>query len=83
MLIRANNRNRVGPYLVVVPILMIILGFYGRMFLGSALLGTAAGAVAGLLWALITGFSAAWLMRHWRQACGRTRPSSLPSSPSA
>ena len=74
MLIRANNRNRVGPYLVVVPILMIILGFYGRMFLGSALLGTAAGAVAGLLWALITGFGAAWLMRHWRSRVRANTP---------
>ena len=51
MPIPANtNINRVGPYLVVAPVLMIILGFHGRMFLGSALLGTVAGAVAGLLW---------------------------------
>jgi len=34
MLIRANNRDRVSPYLVVVPILIIILGFHGRMFSG-------------------------------------------------
>ena len=54
MTMQANNSlNRVGPYLVDVPILMIILGFYRRMFLGSVLLGTVAGAIAGLIWGLL------------------------------
>jgi hypothetical protein len=66
--------NRVGPYLVVVPILMIILGFYGRMFFGSAILGTAAGAVAGLLWALFTGFAAGWLSRRWQSSVRANTP---------
>ena len=61
------------PYLLAVPILMTILGFYGRMFLASAITGTVAGAVAGLLWALLTGYGAAWLMRHWRSSlCANT-----------
>lgn len=75
MPIPANtNINRVGPYLVVAPVLMIILGFHGRMFLGSALLGTVAGAVAGLLWALLTGCGAAWFMRHWQSSVRANTP---------
>jgi Protein of unknown function (DUF1203) len=37
-----RNINRVGPYLVVAPILMIIVGFYGRMLPGSGTLGIVA-----------------------------------------
>src|SRR5262249_6913343 len=72
---QANNHlNRVGPYLVVVPILVILLGFYGRIFLGPALLGTVAGILAGLLWGLLTGYGAAWLMRHWHSSVRANAP---------
>ena len=75
MPIPANkNFKRPGPYLVVAPVLMVILSFYGRMFLGSALLGTLAGAVAGLLWALLAGCGATWLMRHWQSVVRANTP---------
>src|SRR5262245_54381640 len=69
-----NNVNHLGPYLVVAPILMIILSFYGRMFLGSPGSGSVAGAGAGLLWALLTGWAAAWLMRHWPSSVRANTP---------
>ena len=69
-----NDVNRLGPYLVVAPILMIILGFYGRMSLASAITGAIAGAVTGLLWALLTGCGAAWLMRHWPSSVRANTP---------
>jgi hypothetical protein len=70
----SKNIDRVGPYLVVAPMLMIILGFYGKMFLGAGILAAAAGAVAGLLWALVTGFGAASIMRHWRSSVRANTP---------
>jgi hypothetical protein len=75
MTMPANNSvSRLSPYLIVVPILMIISSFYGRMFLGSPGSGTVVGAVAGLLWALLTGCGAAWLMRHWRSSMRANTP---------
>jgi hypothetical protein len=75
MTMPANNSvSRLGPYLVVVPILMIILGFYGRMFIGSPGSGAVAGATTGLLWALLTGYGAAWLNRHWRSSVRANTP---------
>jgi hypothetical protein len=61
--VRCNSR---GALLVVTPMLTIILAFYGRHFAGSGISGTLSGALVGVLWALLTGAIANWLMRRLR-----------------
>ena len=62
-----RSLGRFGPYLVAVPFLMIIFGFYGT-FLPFGPLGLLGMALVGLLWALALGFIANWLERRqaWR-----------------
>ncbi|MDF3042232.1 MAG: hypothetical protein K0Q71_4938 [Thermomicrobiales bacterium] len=62
-----RSLGRFGPYLVVVPFLIIIFGFYGT-FLPFGPLGLLGMALVGLLWALALGFIANWLERReaWR-----------------
>jgi len=56
-----------GPYLVAVPFLTVIFGFYGTL-LPFGPLGLLGMALVGLLWALALGFVANWLERReaWR-----------------
>jgi hypothetical protein len=73
-----RNIHRLGPYLVVVPILMVILGLYGKVFLGFGYFGRVAGAVGGFFWALLTGYGAASLMLHWQSSVRANTPLFLP-----
>ncbi len=52
------------PYLIVAPILATIGAFYGKIFLPKDVVGPIAGAVAGLVWALLLGVIAHRLMRR-------------------
>ncbi len=52
------------PYLIVAPILATIGAFYGKIFLPMDIVGPIAGAVAGLVWALLLGVIAHRLMRR-------------------
>ena len=62
-----RSLGRFGPYLVAVPFLTVIFGFYGT-FLPFGVLGMLGMALGGLLWALVLGFIAGRLARResWR-----------------
>jgi len=70
-----RSLGRFGPYLVVVPFLTVMFGFYGT-FLPFGVLGILGGALAGLLWALILGFIAGRLAR-WEAWPARLANASL------
>jgi hypothetical protein len=58
-----RSLGRFGPYLVAVPFLTVIFGFYGT-FLPFGVLGMLGMALGGLLWALVLGFIAGRLARR-------------------
>ena len=62
-----RSLGRIGPYLVAVPFLTVIFGFYGTL-LPFGVLGRFGMALVGLLWALVLGFVAGRLARReaWR-----------------
>ena len=53
----ARSLGRFAPYLVAVPFLTVIFGFYGTL-LPFGFPGILGGAIVGLLWALALGFVA-------------------------
>jgi hypothetical protein len=56
--------DRYGPYTVAVPFQAVLFAFYGRLFLPWGGVATVAGALVGVLWALLLGRLASWLMRR-------------------
>jgi hypothetical protein len=60
--------NRFGPYSVTVPFQAVIFGFYGQQFLPFGFVAILAGALLGVLWALLLGVIAERAARHegWR-----------------
>ena len=62
-----RSLGRFGPYLVAVPFLVVIFGFYGN-FLPFGFSGILGMALVGLLWARVLGFLAGRLGRRetWR-----------------
>jgi high-affinity Fe2+/Pb2+ permease len=73
----ANKRRseiRLNPYYVTVPVLTVILAFYGRQFLPLGMLGMAVGGLIGALWAIGIGFVAQRLVHReeWRMRLANT-----------
>jgi hypothetical protein len=62
--IEQNNWLRFGPYLVAVPVQMVIFGLYGRL-IPFGVAGVVGLALFGLLWALLLGYAATWAVRRW------------------
>jgi hypothetical protein len=56
--------RRASPYLIVAPMLATIGGFYGKIFAPGGIVGPIAGALAGLVWAMLIGVIANRLMRR-------------------
>jgi hypothetical protein len=52
------------PYLIVAPMLATLGGFYGKIFAPGGIVGPIAGALAGLVWAMLIGLIANRLMRR-------------------
>jgi hypothetical protein len=71
---RTKSQIRFSPYYVTVPMLAVILGFYGKQFLPPGVLGIAAGALIGALWAIGLGLVAQRLARReeWRVRLANT-----------
>jgi hypothetical protein len=61
--------DKYGPYAVMVPFQAVIFAFYGRQFLPWGGVAVVAGALVGVLWALLLGRVANRLMRRetWRE----------------
>ena len=63
-----RNQIRLGPHYVAVPILAVILAFYGKQLLSPGAPGIVTGALIGALWAVGLGLFAQRLARReeWR-----------------
>jgi hypothetical protein len=59
-----RSLNSAGPYLVVVPMLAMLGGFYGHFFAPGGFVGPLAGVAIGLVWALLIGIIANRLIRR-------------------
>lgn len=62
--VKEGRQVRASPYTVAVMFQVVIFGLYGYQFLPFGVLGIAAGALVGLLWALGLGFAARRLGRR-------------------